>query len=120
MTTITPVTTVKDAVMSSKAARELFIAHGIDPLERCIGMHDLNTLGNVEDWCHVTDVEGLIRELNQAIASEASAPTAGPSALAAPGRGRWRPAASSSAAAALPVCAWPSCSTGGVAEAGSR
>ena len=88
MITITRATTVKDAVTSSKAARALFIAHGIDPLERCVGMYDLNTLGDVEDWCHVTDVEGLIRELNQAIASEASAPTTGPSAAAAPGRDR--------------------------------
>lgn len=88
MTSITRATIVKDAVTSSKTARELFIAHGIDPLDRCAGMYDLNTLGDVEDWCHVTDVEGLIRELNQAIASEAGAPTTGPSAAAAPGRGR--------------------------------
>lgn len=77
MITITRTTTVKDAVTSSKTARELFIAHGIDPLERCVGMYDLNTLGDVEDWCHVTDVPGLIRDLNGAIASEAGAPVVG-------------------------------------------
>lgn len=88
MITITRATTVKDAVTSSKAARALFIAHGIDPLKRCVGMYDLNTLGDVEDWCHVTDVEGLIGELNRAIASEAGAPAGRASAAVAPERDR--------------------------------
>jgi len=34
MITITRTSTAKDAAMSFKAARELFIVHGIDPLER--------------------------------------------------------------------------------------
>lgn len=76
MITITRSTTVKDAVTSCKAARELFIEHGIDPLARCTGMYDLNTLDDAEDWCHVTDVDGLIRELNRVIAAETGAPAA--------------------------------------------
>jgi hypothetical protein len=82
MITITRATTVKDAVTSSKAAREMFVAHGIDPLARCTGMYDLNTLDDAEDWCHVTDVDGLVRELNDAIASEAGVPPAGEAAAA--------------------------------------
>jgi hypothetical protein len=33
-------------------------------------MYDLNTLGDAQDWCRVQDVDGLIRELNAAIAAE--------------------------------------------------
>jgi|GEM_PF-995980 hypothetical protein len=62
-------TTVKEAVESSPVARELFVKHGIDPLVRCVGMDDLNTLDDAEQWCHITDVDGLIAELNAAIAS---------------------------------------------------
>ncbi len=70
ITRITRATTVKEAVESSAAARGLFIRHGIDPLERCVGMYDLNTLGDAEDWCHIADVAGLIAELNDAISAE--------------------------------------------------
>jgi hypothetical protein len=70
ITRVTRATTVKEAVESSAAARELFIQHGIDPLARCVGMDDLNTLGGAEDWCHIMDVDGLIAELHDAIASE--------------------------------------------------
>jgi hypothetical protein len=70
MMTITRATTVRDAVASSKAARDLFIKHGIDPEIRCVGMYDINTLDDVEQYCRVKNVDTLIGELNAAIAVE--------------------------------------------------
>ena len=66
---ITRETVVKDAVESSREARAIFIRHGIDPLEKCRGVYDMATLGEVELWCHVRDLDGLIAELNEALAA---------------------------------------------------
>ncbi|HET7199313.1 MAG TPA: hypothetical protein VFI80_00660 [Burkholderiales bacterium] len=67
-------TTVKDAVASSRAARDLFIKHGIDPEIRCVGMYDINTLDDVEEYCRARNVDRLIQELNAAAAAEHDVP----------------------------------------------
>lgn len=71
---ITRSTTVKDAVASSAAARELFVKHGIDPEIRCVGMYDINTLDDVEVYCRVRNVDQLIQDLNAAAAAEHGVP----------------------------------------------
>lgn len=67
---ITRQTIVKEAVESCEAAPAIFAKHGVNPLERCIGMYDLNTIEDAEEWCALRDVDGLIDELNAAIEEE--------------------------------------------------
>lgn len=64
---ITRQTIVKEAVESCEAAPSIFARHGINPLERCVGMYDLNTIEDAEEWCALHDVDGLIAELNAVI-----------------------------------------------------
>jgi hypothetical protein len=71
---ITRTTMVKDAVVSSAAARELFIKHGVDPEIRCVGMYDINTLDDVEQYCRARNIDRLIQELNAAAAAEHAGP----------------------------------------------
>lgn len=70
MTTVTRKTRIREAMWSSEAARRLFSKYGFGPAERCIRMYGQNTLGDVEKRCGVKNLDGLIAELNEAIASE--------------------------------------------------
>lgn len=63
---ITRQTLVKEAVESSPEAPAIFARHGINPLERCQGMYDLNTIEDAEEWCGLHDIDGLVAELNEA------------------------------------------------------
>ncbi|HEY8424518.1 MAG TPA: hypothetical protein VIK73_00690 [Limnochordales bacterium] len=70
---ITRKTLVKEAVESSREAPAIFARHGINPLDRCQGMYDLNSIEDAEEWCGLHDIDGLIRELNEAAEREAKA-----------------------------------------------
>ncbi len=67
MASITRATLVKDAIRSSEQARSLFMKHGIDPEIRCVGMYDINTLDDIEEYCNAKNVDALIAELNAAL-----------------------------------------------------
>ena len=67
---VTRQTLVKEAVESSREAPAIFSRHGINPLERCQGMYDLNTIEDAEEWCGLHDIDGLVAELNEAAERE--------------------------------------------------
>ena len=67
MAPISRASLVRDAVQSSADARNLFVKHGIDPEIRCVGMYDINTLDDIEVYCHAKNVDKLIDELNAAL-----------------------------------------------------
>ncbi len=70
---VTRGTLVHDALASSRAARAIFLKHGVNP-EWCGTMRNFNTLGNAERWCGVQNVDRLIDDLNAATASESGDP----------------------------------------------
>lgn len=70
---VTRETTVKEVVYSCKAAPELFAKHGVNPQVQCLGMYDMVTLEEAEEWCKLRDLDSLLEELNAAIQAEESA-----------------------------------------------
>jgi hypothetical protein len=70
MAVVTRATIARDALMSSISARAIFLEHGVNP-EWCGGNGDFHTLGDIEQWCGAENVDGLITQLNAAIASAA-------------------------------------------------
>ncbi len=73
---VTRETTVKEAVYSCKAAPELFAKHGVNPQVQCLGMYDMVTLEEAEEWCKLRDLDTLLEELNAAIEAEQAAQSA--------------------------------------------